>query len=179
MTDILYEEKDRQMISEEAVKPKLILKWKKLHPEAQIPKYQNTGDAGFDFHALIQKDHMGSFNHIENDEPMIIIPAKSQFTVMTGLSCQFPSGWQMEIRPRSGLAFKKQITITNSPGTIDSLYKGHLMVILYNLGDREFIIKNGDRIAQGVMMPAPQFEMIEVEELDQNDRGGGFGSTGV
>lgn len=148
-----------------------VLKWKKLNENAIIPQYQNKGDAGFDFHAIIddQQNEKGFYT--------TILP-KNQCVVHTGLACEIPLGWQMEIRPRSGLAFKHQLTVTNSPGTIDSTYRQEIMVLLYNLSGKSYKIYNGDRIAQGVMMPAPQFEMIEVQKLDENDRGGGFGSTG-
>jgi dUTP pyrophosphatase len=144
----------------------LVVKWKKLHKDAVIPQYQTTGSAGFDFHAVIEND-------------LFYIPAKSQAIVDTGLSVAIPEGYEMQIRPRSGLSFKYSITVTNSPGTIDSDYRGPIKVILYNLGESPFIIKNGDRIAQGVLSFVPKFIFKEVEELDDTERGqGGFGSTG-
>jgi len=91
-----------------------------------------------------------------------------------------PEGYEVQVRPRSGLAFKHQITITNSPGTIDSSYRGEIMIIVYNLSDKDFSVKNGDRIAQGVLSFVPTANFVEVDELDATHRGsGGFGSTGI
>ena len=162
-----------------------VLLWKKLNKKAIIPRYQHESDAGFDFHAIIEKDHLlfksGEDNYFDHAPPgrsQYIVPPKTQCFVDTGLSVAVPFGWQMEVRPRSGLALKKSITIVNSPGTLDSGYRGPVKIILYNLGNEDFIIEEGDRIAQGVIMPAPQFKMKEVKELPESDRGeAGFGST--
>ena len=141
---------------------------KKLHPNALIPQYQKEGDAGFDFHALI-----------DNTLGYIVVEPKSQYTVPTGVSCSIPRGYEIQVRPRSGLAFKYQITVTNSPGTIDSGFLGQIMVIIYNLSNQPFTIKNGDRIAQGVLARVFKAKFIEVEELEKTERGeNGFGSTG-
>lgn len=142
------------------------LKFKKLSEDAEIPQYQTPGSAGFDFHAI---------------ESMDIQPG-SQGVVKTGLACVIPNGYQVEVRPRSGLAFKHSITVTNSPGTIDSDYRGEIMVILFNLGKKIFQVRKGDRIAQGVFIQAPQAKIVEIEDFNDNekerDRGGGLGSTG-
>ena len=169
-----------------------IIKFKKLDEKAIIPKYQTPDSAGFDFHAVVGKNDHGDYGKIYVDcfgadgyiinEGFILLKPGEQKIIKTGLAVEIPESWQMEIRPRSGLAAKNGITITNSPGTIDSSYLDQIMIILFNMGKKNFIIKNGDRIAQGVMMPAPQFNIIEVAEFSQealkNDRGGGFGSTG-
>ena len=147
------------------------VKVKKLDPRATIPKYQNKGDAGFDFHALI-----------DNDLGYTVVKPKSQQIVRTGISCTIPMGYEIQIRPRSGLAYKYEITVTNSPGTIDSGYTipNEIKIIIYNLSNNRFSIKNGDRIAQGVLsiVPTAIFEEIEEVEDDSRNRGGGFGSTG-
>jgi len=157
------------------------LRFKKLHDSATIPEYQTSGSAGFDLHAVIDPVIEKSYNiHSEENWPTIEIYPGKQFVVKTQLSCAIPEGYEMQIRPRSGMAFKHKITVTNSPGTIDSDYRGEIMIMLYNLGDAPFEIKNGDRIAQGVISKVPQPEIVEVEELDETDRGvGGFGSTGA
>jgi len=156
---------------------KNILKFKKNHPNAIIPRYQNKGDAGFDFHAVID-EHNSTGKKVD----FITLFPKEQIIIDTGLSCSFHEGYEMQIRPRSGIARKKGITITNSPGTIDSHFKDSIEIILYNSGNEPFIIKNGDRIAQGVMNKLPLFEIKEIKEFSEedkkNDRGGGFGSTG-
>ena len=141
---------------------------KKLHPNALIPQYQKEGDAGFDFHALI-----------DNTLGYIVVEPKSQYTVPTGVSCSIPNGYEIQIRPRSGLAFKYQITVTNSPGTLDSLYRNEIMVIIYNLSNQPFKINNGDRIAQGVLAKVYKADFKETEILSGGDRGGGLGSTGT
>ncbi len=146
-----------------------VLLWKKLKHNAIIPQYQTANAAGFDFHAIVN-----------NPNNTIWIDSQQKSIVDTGLSVAIPTGWQIEIRPRSGLALKYSITIVNSPGTVDSDYRGPIKIILFNLGKETFRIKNGDRIAQGVIVPAPQFKMQEVDELPESERGeNGFGSTGV
>ena len=98
----------------------------------------------------------------------------------TGFACAVPHGYELQIRPRSGLAVKHGIGVANSPGTVDSDYRGPLMVCLINFGAEHFTINRGDRIAQAVVAPAPQVALIEVDDLDETTRGeSGFGSTGV
>lgn len=174
----------------------LTLKWKKLHPEAIIPKYQTNQSAGFDFHAVVLKDYIGSctvFSSNANvvidgkvpkgDGSVLIIAPGNMAIVKTGLACVIPVGYEMQIRPRSGLAFKKQITLQNSPGTIDSDYRNEIGIMVRNEGKENFIIEHGDRIAQGIIAPIVQPEMLEIEEFSKDDldsdRGGGFGSTGT
>jgi len=139
------------------------LKIKKLDSNAIIPAYQTELSAGFDLHSI---------------EDYVIKPMERKL-IKTGLAFEIEEGYEIQIRPRSGLAFKHGITVLNSPGTIDADYRGEIMVLLINLGEREFEIKKGDRIAQAVVSPVIQAEFIEVEKLSDTKRGrGGFGSTG-
>jgi len=139
------------------------LKIKKLNPEAIIPAYQTKEAAGFDLHSI---------------ENVILKPGERKL-IGTGLAFEIECGYEVQIRPRSGLAYKHGITVLNSPGTIDSDYRGEIKVLLINHSDEEFEIKKGDRIAQAVVAPVIQAEIIEVEELSSTERGeGGFGSTG-
>ena len=158
------------------------LKIKKLDPEAIIPKYQTEGSAGFDLHALIKNDNVSSClnsNCCCSNKREIVIPARSGKVIGTGLSVEVPQGFEMQIRPRSGLAAKFHITVTNSPGTLDCDYRGEIKVILFNLSNDDFVINNEDRIAQAVINKIEQVEFIEVETLSETDRStGGFGSTG-
>ena len=130
---------------------------KKLDPAAQIPSYKTEGASGMDLMAFI-------------NEPIELKP-KSSCLVPTGLSVAFSNDYEIQIRPRSGLAAKKNISVLNTPGTIDSDYRGEIKIILFNHGDKEFIINNKDRIAQMILE--------EVDSLPDSVRGkGGFGSTG-
>jgi dUTP pyrophosphatase len=111
-------------------------------------------------------------------KPIKILPGQTNL-VPTGISIAIPEGYEMQIRPRSGLAAKNQITVLNTPGTIDSDYRGELKIILINHGKKEFIINNNDRVAQMVLTPVSKIELKEVEMLTNTNRGkGGFGSTG-
>jgi len=138
---------------------------KKLNPEAKIPEYKTAGSSGVDLVALIEKT--------------ITINSGESKIIPTGLSVAIPSDLEIQIRPRSGLAAKSNISILNTPGTIDSDYRGEIKIILFNHGAKEFIVNNGDRIAQMVLMPVLKFEFDEVSEINDTVRGsGGFGSTG-
>mgnify|MGYP001470926726 FL=1 len=138
---------------------------KKLSHNAQIPIYKTEGSSGMDLMALIENK-------------ITIAPYKSAL-IPTGLSVAIPDDTEIQIRPRSGLAAKSNITVLNTPGTIDSDYRGELKVILFNNGEKDFIVNNGDRIAQMVLMPILKVEFEEVNELPETIRGsGGFGSTG-
>ena len=138
---------------------------KKLDPAVEIPAYKTTGASGMDLMAFIEK-------------PINLLP-NSSCLVPTGLSVAFPDEFEIQIRPRSGLAAKKNISILNTPGTIDSDYRGEIKVILFNHGKSEFIINNKDRIAQIILAPVYKIEIEEVEILPETLRGkGGFGSTG-
>ncbi|MDO7253830.1 dUTP diphosphatase [Helicobacter cappadocius] len=140
------------------------IKIKKLHPDALVPKYQTLQAAGFDIHSIEDT----------------IVAAQESKLIKTGLSMSIQNGYELQIRPRSGLALKHSISVLNSPGTIDSDYRGEIMVILINHSTQEFAIKKGDRIAQGVVSKVYQADFIEVEELDDTLRGsGGFGSSGI
>ena len=139
------------------------LKIKKINPEAIIPAYQTKEAAGFDLHSI---------------ENVVLKPGERKL-IGTGLAFEIEYGYEVQIRPRSGLAFKHGITVLNSPGTIDSDYRGEIKVLLINHSDEEFEIKKGDRIAQAVVASVIQAEIVEVEELSSTERGeGGFGSTG-
>ena len=139
---------------------------KKLSNSVSIPKYETSGSSGMDIAA-----------HIENN---IIINPGEKALVSTGFSVAVPKGYEIQIRPRSGLAAKKNITVLNTPGTIDADYRGEIKVILINLGKEKFIIENKERIAQMVVCPVVQADLEEVKELSDTVRGsGGFGSTGI
>jgi len=134
------------------------------NPDLPLPAYATAGAAGFDLRAA---------------EAASIPPGAWQ-VVPTGFAVAVPHGWEMQVRPRSGLATRHGVTVVNSPGTVDSDYRGPLMVCLVNLGTEAFSITRGDRIAQAVIAPAPQLVLVEAEELDGTVRGErGFGSTGV
>ena len=138
---------------------------KKLNPSVQMPSYKTNGASGMDLMAFI-------------DEPIELKPGKSCL-VPTGLSVAFSKEYEIQIRPRSGLAAKNNITVLNTPGTIDSDYRGEIKIILFNHGKENFIINNNDRIAQMVLTPIVKMEIEEINELPETIRGeGGFGSTG-
>ena len=138
---------------------------KKLNPKAELPKYKTEGSSGMDLMALIEK-------------PIIIKP-QNLALIPTGLSIAIPEDTEVQIRPRSGLAAKSSISVLNTPGTIDSDYRGEIKIILFNHSKEEFIINNNDRVAQMVLMPIIKAEFEEVEDLPKTLRGsGGFGSTG-
>ena len=138
---------------------------KKLNSSVKLPSYKTDGASGMDLMACIEK-------------PLNLEPGKSCL-IPTGLSVAFPSDYEIQIRPRSGLAAKKNISVLNTPGTIDSDYRGELKIILFNHGDENFIINNNDRVAQMVLTPVIKMELEETNELPNSIRGkGGFGSTG-
>ena len=133
---------------------------------AVIPQYKTCDAAGADLCALLEK-------------PLIIACGKTAI-VPTGLFFEIPNGYEIQIRPRSGLAAKNGVTVLNTPGTIDSDYRGEIKIILINLGDEDFVINSGDRIAQMIVAPVTQADFSIVENLSETERGtGGFGSTGV
>ncbi len=138
---------------------------KKLDPAVEIPAYKSLGASGMDLMAFIK-------------DPIKLAP-KSSCLIPTGLSVAFLDDYEIQIRPRSGLAAKNQISVLNTPGTIDSDYRGEIKIILFNHGNSEFVINNKDRIAQMVLMPIYKMELEEVKNLPDTLRGkGGFGSTG-
>ena len=143
-----------------------LIQIKKISDQVLIPKYETSGSSGMDISACIDKD--------------IIIEPGQKSLIPTGFALSIPKGYEIQIRPRSGLAAKKNISVLNTPGTIDSDYRGEIKVILINFGKERFVVENGTRIAQMVMCPIIQAELEVVENLIETDRGdGGFGSTGT
>jgi len=138
---------------------------KKLDSSVKLPTYKTNGASGMDLMAFI-------------NEPMTLKPKKSCL-VPTGISVAFSSDFEIQIRPRSGLAAKNNISVLNTPGTIDSDYRGEIKVILYNHSDSDFLINNKDRIAQMILVPVFKMNLEETDTLPETVRGeGGFGSTG-
>jgi dUTP pyrophosphatase len=143
-----------------------LLRVKKKDEGVPLPKYETIGSAGLDIKAFISSD--------------LAIPPMGRVKIPTGLFLEIPEGYEAQIRPRSGLAFKWGITVLNSPGTIDSDYRGELEIILINMGSESFTVKNGDRIAQMVISQVSRAAISEAEHLSETERGsGGFGSTGT
>ena len=141
------------------------IKIKKLHPKAEIPHYMTELAAGMDIQALVE-------------ESIILLPGQ-RCLVPTGLAMAIPAGFEVQVRPRSGLALKSGIALVNSPGTIDADYRGEIRIIMINLGNEKFTINSGDRIAQLVVAPVCQAKITVVSELPDTVRGaGGFGHTG-
>jgi len=139
---------------------------KRLSKNIELPKYETSGSSGMDLSANIEKE-------------IRIEPGKISI-IPTGISVSIPRNFEIQIRPRSGLAAKNQISVLNTPGTIDADYRGELKVILINLSNRNFIVEKGSRVAQMVLCPIVKAKFKEVDNLDDTDRGsGGFGSTGV
>ena len=138
---------------------------KRLNSNVELPTYKTKGASGMDLMACIQ----GS----------IKIPPNSSYLVPTGLSMAFSEDYEVQIRPRSGLAAKNSITVLNTPGTIDSDYRGEIKIILFNHGKEDFIVNNKDRVAQMILTPVVKMELEETDNLPDTLRGeGGFGSTG-
>jgi len=138
---------------------------KRLNPKVELPVYKTKGASGMDLMAFIEG-------------PINVTPNTS-YLVPTGLSMAFSEDYEVQIRPRSGLAAKNNITVLNTPGTIDSDYRGEIKIILFNHGKDDFLINNGDRIAQMILTPIVKMELEEIDNLPDTLRGeGGFGSTG-
>ena len=143
--------------------PEILIR--KLHPDARIPQYMSELAAGLDIHALV-------------DTPQTLRPGE-RCLVSTGLAMSIPPGYEVQVRPRSGLAIKHGISLVNSPGTIDADYRGEIRIILINHGRDDFLIEAADRIAQLVVAPVCQARLRVVAELSGTERGvGGFGHTG-
>ena len=139
---------------------------KRLSKDVALPKYETEGSSGLDLAAY-------------TDKQIKILPGKSEI-ISTGLAVAIPKNFEIQIRPRSGLAAKSQISVLNTPGTIDADYRGELKVILINLSDKVFVVEKGLRIAQMVLCPVVKATLKEVTELENTERGsGGFGSTGI
>jgi len=138
---------------------------KKLDSAVNLPEYKTDGASGMDLVAFLK-------------QPINIKP-KTSSLIPTGLSIAFSNEYEIQIRPRSGLAAKNNVSVLNTPGTIDSDYRGEIKVIIYNHGDKNFLVNNGDRIAQMILSPVVKMELQETNDLPQTIRGeGGFGSTG-
>jgi dUTP pyrophosphatase len=147
---------------------KLVIKFRRIDEtmsDISLPAFQSNGAAGMDIRATLKEK---------------IVIAKGGFAaVSTNLQVEIPEGFEIQVRPRSGLAFKNGIGVLNAPGTIDEDYRGEIKVILFNFGSEDFIIESGDRIAQLVLSPIYRAEVVESTNLSETDRGaGGFGSTG-
>ena len=138
---------------------------KKLDSAVKLPEYKTEGSSGMDLIAFIKES--------------IKIKPRTSALIPTGLSVAFSEDYEIQIRPRSGLAAKNNISVLNTPGTVDSDYRGEIKVIIYNHSDNDFIINNGDRIAQMILAPVIKMELEETQNLPSTIRGqGGFGSTG-
>lgn len=136
--------------------------------ELPLPAYESAGAAGLDLRAALAEG-----------ESVVMAPG-SRCAVPTGLAVQLPAGFEAQIRPRSGLAFKHGVTVLNAPGTVDSDFRGEITAILINHGSEPFTIQRGDRIAQMVVAPVTQARLVEAAALTETERGaGGFGSTGI
>jgi len=164
-----------------------------------LPKYETAGAAGLDLMANLpcnlensskaasdleikgkNFEKIGRYNEGKPEEVIIVIAPRGRVLIPTGLFIEVPSGYKANVLPRSGLALKAGITVANSPGTIDEDYRGEIGVILINHSDSNYVVKNGDRIAQLVLTKYEKIEFNESKELSNTDRGeGGFGSTGV
>ncbi|MDD3853058.1 MAG: dUTP diphosphatase [Syntrophomonadaceae bacterium] len=139
---------------------------KRIHSnDLPLPQYMTSGAAGVDLYAAV-------------NEETILKPGQ-RMLIPTGIAISLPQGYEAQIRPRSGLAINHGITLLNAPGTIDADYRGEIKVIVINLGDKEYILKKGERIAQMVFSQVETAQLVEVQDLDNTDRGeGGFGHTG-
>ena len=139
--------------------------FKRLNSKVKLPKYKTDGSSGMDLMAFTEKT--------------IIIRPNSSALIPTGLSIAIPQDTEIQIRPRSGLAAKSSVTVLNTPGTIDSDYRGEIKIILFNHGEKNFEVNNNDRIAQMILTPVIKMDLEETNELPESMRGeGGFGSTG-
>ncbi|MDR1635833.1 MAG: dUTP diphosphatase [Treponema sp.] len=138
----------------------------KKDPSLPLPRYETAGAAGMDIRAFLAED--------------VEIPPRGRASLPTGLFLEIPPGYEAQVRPRSGIAAKYGVTVLNSPGTIDSDYRGELRILLINLGEEAFTVRNGDRIAQLVIGPVSRLALEEGTVLGETERGsGGFGSTGI
>jgi len=143
-----------------------LIQIKKFSDQVLIPKYETPGSSGMDISAFTKEN--------------IIIQPGQKALIPTGFALSIPKGYEIQIRPRSGLAAKNNISVLNTPGTIDSDYRGEIKVILINFGNEKFIVENGTRVAQMVMCPIIQAKLEVVKDLTETTRGdGGFGSTGI
>ena len=142
----------------------MTVKFRRISADATLPSYAHEGDAGMDLSSAVE----------------LSVPPGGRAVVGTGLVMMLPPGYEAQVRPRSGLAARRGVTVLNTPGTIDSGYRGEVGVILANFGNEPFEVRKGDRIAQLVVAPVVRAEVEESDEADSTERGtGGFGSTGV
>lgn len=144
---------------------RVMIKIKKLHENAKLPVQAKKGSAGYDVHACFDGD-------------LFVIRPREHQLIPTGIAIQVPEGYELQVRPRSGLALKHGITVLNSPGTIDHGYLDEIGVILVNHSDQSYIVHDGERIAQLVLKPVLEMEFEETESFEGYDRKGGFGSSG-
>jgi len=155
---------EQEAVGNDVAKP--LVRVRKKSPEAELPQYESLGAAGMDIRAFMQGEKT--------------LAPLERARIPTGLFVEIPSGYEAQVRPRSGLAARAGVTVLNAPGTIDSDYRGEVEVILINFGEQPFTVKNGDRIAQMVIAPVIRAEVSEAETLSESVRGaGGFGSTGI
>lgn len=148
----------------------------------KLPEYAHEGDAGFDLRANIEEITSINFlfNTIRYNDNTIIINPGGRALIPTGLYMAIPKGYELQIRPRSGLALKYGITVLNTPGTIDAVYRGNIGIILKNDGSEPFVITHGDRIAQGVLNKIEKANFVETDSLDETDRAdSGYGKSGI
>lgn len=139
------------------------VKVQKVHKDSKIPTYAHTDDACCDLYSIED----------------ITVPVDGFRLVPTGIAIEIPTGWEVQVRPRSGLALKHGISVNNSPGTVDAQYRNEIKVLLINHGDKPFNVKKGDRIAQMCIKPVYKMDFVEVNKLSDSERGlGGWGSTG-
>lgn len=137
--------------------------FKRIHPDAELPGYAHEGDAGMDLKSVED----------------VVLPPGGRVLVHTGLVMELPSGYEAQVRPRSGLALRHGVTVLNTPGTVDAGYRGEIGVILANFGSDGYAVKKGDKVAQMVIAPVTRADVAEVSSVDETERGGGgFGSTG-
>ncbi len=145
---------------------KTVVRFRKKNDQVSLPQYETAGSAGADIRACLTEE--------------VTIRPGEHVLIPTGLFPEIPEGFEIQVRPRSGLAFKRGITVLNTPGTVDSDYRGEICVNLINLGTDDYVVSSGDRIAQIVVSPVYRFSFIEADTLTETVRGeGGFGSTGV
>lgn len=166
--DLITDVVGSQILDVSGFRNEVSLKIKRLpHFKGEIPQYKTPGSSGLDIRACLEV------------ESVLIDPGK-RVLIPTGLSMKVPEGYEIQARPRSGLALKKGLSLPNTPGTIDSDYRGEVQVIIINLGDEAVEIKDGERVAQLVVCPVVKADISIVDDLDETERGeGGFGSTGV
>lgn len=140
------------------------VKWKKLHSDAELPRFNHRGDSGVDIKIV----------------ESCTIPPFGRVLLKTGLAVEVPEGYEVQIRPRSGISLKTPLLIANSPGTIDSNYRGEVCIVAFNASDKTYTVSRGTRIAQAVVVKLPEVEHVEADSLSATSRGaGGFGSTGL